>query len=360
MMRRILHTLLLAAALASPAAAQDKARMEDYQSQLQQLFEEVYNAPTDNQRYHANETAVQLFAEALAAEGAFQWAWDFGTRVSVLTSPDKQFRIITWPVVSDAGEYECFGFLQSYSPKSEDYVVYELNDKSQTIINRQESTLSPDNWYGAVYQKLITTTHDGKTYYTLLGWSGVDCLTQRQVIEPICFKGGSGTPQFGQNLFRKERNLRRVVLEYTSNARVNLGYDEQYIRSVERVRAKRKTRGPATTPRRGRSGGRNAATAARTAQAVQSRIVSNPTEKVTEKKYKMILFDEVTPQVAGMEGLYQFYIPSGAELAYIWGEGKWELREGAQGRVTDKRLNQDFDKPHPKQAPAYKFEEPAD
>ena len=67
----------------------------------------------------------------------------------------------------------------------------------------------------------------------------------------------------------------------------------------------------------------------------------------------MIIFDEVAPQIVGMEGLYQYYVPSGVELAYMFVNGRWELREGAQGRQTDKRLNQDFDKPMEKKAPAY-------
>lgn len=338
--------------------------MADYQSQLQSIFEEVYNAPTDNQRYHANEAAVQLFAEALAEENSFRWQWDFGSRVSVLTSPDKKFRIITWPVVNDGGEYECFGFVQALNEKTDKYDVYVLNDKSEDIVNRQEAVLTADNWFGAVYQELITTSHEGKNYYTLLGWNGVDNLTQRKVIEPICFKSGNSQPQFGQNLFRKERNLRRVVLEYTHNAMVNLRYEEQTIRTVEHIRAKRTGRSssPAysrSSNRRGKKGrgrprrSRVVETAARTSSAMRERVASGPTQKVTDKKLKMIIFDEVEPQVVGMEGLFQYYVPSGTELAYVFVDGKWELRQGAQGRVNDKRLNKDFDKPIEKQSPNY-------
>ena len=364
-MRKIgLLFIALFGVLAPQVSAQDKELMADYQSQLQSIFEEVYNAPNDNQRYHANEAALQLFTEALGEENSFRWQWDFGTRVSVLTSADKKFRIITWPVVNDEGEFECFGFVQALNEKTDQYDVYTLNDKSNEIVNRQEATLAPNNWFGAVYQELITTQHDGKNYYTLLGWNGVDNLTQRKIIEPVFFKSGGSQPQFGQNLFRKDRNLRRVVLEYTNTAMVNLRYEEQTVRKVEHIRAKRTGRssGPAysrQSGRRGRKGkGRNrrsrvVETAARTSSAVRERVSSGPTEKVTDKKMRMIIFDEVEPQVAGMEGLFQYYVPSGTELAYVFVDGKWELRQGAQGRVTDKKLNKDFDKPIKKEAPNY-------
>ena len=366
-MRKTLLFISALVLLISSALAQDRELMSDYQSQLQSIFEEVYNAPTDNQRYHANEAAVQLFAEALAEENSIRWQWDFGTKVSVLTSSDKKFRIITWPVVNDGGDYECFGFVQALNEKTDKYDVYILNDKSEDIVNRQEAVLAPDNWLGAVYQELITTTFEGKTYYTLLGWNGVDNLTQRKIIEPVCFKSGNSMPQFGQNIFRKERNLRRVVLEYTNTAMVNLRYEEQTVRTVEHIRAKRKgsSRGPAysrTPSRRGKKGkgrtrrSRVVETASRTSSAVRERVSSAPTQKVTDKKMRMIIFDEVEPQIVGMEGLFQYYVPSGQELAYLFVDGKWELRQGAQGRVNDKKLNKDFDKPIKKEAPNYKVD----
>ena len=59
-------------------------------------------------------------------------------------------------------------------------------------------------------------------------------------------------------------------------------------------------------------------------------------------------------QVTGMEGLFQYYVPSGLELAYAWVDGKWELRHGAQGRLADKKLNKSFT-PLPKSAPSYEY-----
>lgn len=358
---------ILTIALCHGLFAQDKAQMATYQSELQQLFVEVYTAPTDNQRYLASESAVKLFTEALATENSIRWQWDFGNRVSVLTAPDRKFRIFSWPVVNDAGEYECFGLVQALNERTKEYDVFVLNDRSEDIVNRQEEVLAPDRWYGAVYQELIVTNHEGRTFYTLLGWNGVDNLTERKVIEPICFKSGGSQPQFGQNLFRKEPNIRRVVLEYTNTAMVTLRYEEQYVRQVERVRAKRKSSfslsslfAPSRRRGRGRGRGRSSrpvATAARTSAAQQERVRTAPSQKITDKKMKMIIFDQVSAQVPGMEGLYQYYVPSGAEMAYVFVNGKWELRDNAQGRATDKRLNKDFDKPIEKEPPAYQMKQ---
>ena len=293
---------------ASSAVCQNKEVMITYQNEMQPLLEKIVNAPTDNERYNANELFVQMMYEALHVDDAFHWKWDFGTHVSVLTSNDRQFRIITWPVVRDNSEYECFGFVQSYNPKTERYDVYVLNDKSDDIISSNEVVLEPENWFGSVYQELVETKHEGKVYYTLIGWTGVNALVQRKVIEPICFRSNSSKPQFGQALFRREKNLRRLVLEYSRNAMVNVRFDEQMVRTYENKKIKKK-----------------------------GRTINMQVPK--DEKMKMIIFDEIAPIVPGMEGLPQYYAPTGTEMAYIFNNGRWELRDNAQGRLSDPKLN---------------------
>ncbi len=317
----ILLVILIAFGLTT--SAQDKALMQSYQERLSSLIERVSNAPTDNERYLASEEAVQLLSKALEEDESERWQWSLPEYVSVLTSPDKLFRIFTWAVIRDNGEFECFGAVQFYNDKEEEYEYLLLNDKSEDIMNREESLLTADNWLGAVYQELIQTTAGEKTYYTLLGWNGVDNITERKIIEPVLIR--NGVPQFGAPLFRRLRNQRRIVLEYANDAMVNLSYETQYIQEVEHKREKIK--------------GTN-----------RYRTV----DKVKERKEKMIIFDEVEPQIPGMEGLYQYYMPSGTEIAYAFVDGKWELHNGAQGRLTDKKLNKPFE-PLRKQSPSYNF-----
>ena len=307
------------------ATAQDKALMQSYQSRLTRLIERIAGAPTDNERYLASEEAVQLLSKALEEEDSERWKWQLPDYVSVLTAPDGKFRIFSWAVIRDDGEFECFGIVQYYDEKEEEFVYRLLNDKSEEIMNREETVLTADNWLGAIYQELIQVTAGDRTYYTLLGWNGVDNITDRKMIEPVWIKGGE--PQFGAPLFRRMRNQRRVVLEYANDAMVSLSYETQTVQEVEHKREKVK--------------GTN-----------RSRTV----DVVKEHKEKMIIFDEVEAQIPGMEGLYQYYVPSGTELAYAFVDGKWELRNGAQGRLTDKKLNKDFT-PLPKTAPSYNFEE---
>ena len=323
MKKGITILLLTLIVLVFNVQAQNKEHMQQCQKRLTALFERVATAPTDNERYLASEEAVGMLATALEEEGSERWQWQLPNYVSVLTSPDGLLRIFTWAVVRDDGEYECFGAVQYYNDKEEEYQYQLLNDKSDELMNREESTLSASNWFGAVYQDIIQTTAGDRAVYTLLGWNGVDNLTERKIIEPVIMKGG--VPQFGAAVFRRERNLRRIVLEYTNDAMVHLAYEQQTIQDVKHERVKVK--------------GTN-----------RYRTI----DKVKEHKERVIIFDEVEPQVPGMEGLFQYYVPSGVELAYAFVDGKWELRSGAQGRLKDKKLNKPFE-PIQKDAPSYNF-----
>lgn len=303
--------------------AQSKERMQQSQAKLTALIERVATAPTDNERYLASEEAVGILSSALEEEGSERWQWQLPNYISVLTSPDGLLRIFTWAVLRDDGEFECFGAIQFYNDKEEEWQYQILNDKSEEIMNREESTLTAANWLGAVYQDIIQTSAGDRMIYTLLGWNGVDNLTERKIIEPVIMK--NGVPQFGAAVFRRERNLRRIVLEYTNDAMVQLAYEQQTIQDVKHERVKVK--------------GTN-----------RYRTV----DKVKEHKERLIIFDEVEPQVPGMEGLFQYYVPSGVELAYAFIDGKWELRSGAQGRLKDKKLNKPFE-PIQKNTPSYNF-----
>ncbi|MBQ8703864.1 MAG: hypothetical protein IJ524_05770 [Bacteroidales bacterium] len=317
--RGVIMLLMLAACVA--AMGQDKGRMAAHERRLSELLERTASAPTDNERYLASEEAVDALRDALDEAGSERWRWTLPRSASVLTSPDGRLRVFTWAVVRDNGEFECFGAVQFFNERTQAYEYEVLHDKSEEIMNREESLLSAGNWLGAIYQDIIQTTAGDRTYYTLLGWNGVDNLTDRRIIEPVMMR--AGVPQFGAPVFRRERNLRRVVLEYRGDAAVQMAWDEQTVEEVTRERVKENGR-------------------------------YRTVEKRKEHKEKVIIFDEVEPQIEGMEGLFQYYVPSGLELGYAWVDGKWELRHGAQGRLTDKKLNKSF-APLPKAAPSYEY-----
>ena len=109
-MKRILFAIILSLSFCGLADAQNKEMMSNFQNELNELFDLVFTAPTDNERYNANEQLMVLMEEALLQPKSFNWEWKLPKMVSVLTSKDNKFRVFTWAVLRDDGEFEWNGY----------------------------------------------------------------------------------------------------------------------------------------------------------------------------------------------------------------------------------------------------------
>ena len=100
--------------------AQNKEMMSNYQSDINDLFIQVFSTENkDNERYNANEQVMNIMEEALLQPKSFKWDWKLNKAVSVLTSDDDKFRVFTWTVLNDWGEHECFGYMQVYNENAD-------------------------------------------------------------------------------------------------------------------------------------------------------------------------------------------------------------------------------------------------
>jgi hypothetical protein len=219
---------------------QSKQALENFENQLKPFMDTMLTAPIDNQRYAANEKFIALFEEVLSYPKTFSYDFPQLKAINILSPADKRFRIYTWYIVNDFGEYENFGFVQSENKDEKEMWVYRLHDRSEEIINPEETKLNDSLWFGAVYYDIITTKNNDVTYYTLLGWDGKDIYSQRKIIEPISIKSSNGSPVFGASLFYREKDRKRCIFEYSPNATFLLKYDNQYTEKTERKKIKHK------------------------------------------------------------------------------------------------------------------------
>src|SRR5258706_72667 len=75
----------------------------------------VLNGKTDSVRSQSNSIFLVMLMETLSLPGAFDISFDSVTNVSVLTPPDKSFRLFTWTLPhTDLSSYSYFGFVEQY------------------------------------------------------------------------------------------------------------------------------------------------------------------------------------------------------------------------------------------------------
>jgi len=208
--------------------------------------------------------------------------------ISALTPPDNAFRLITWNIPQDDGTFEFKGRLRLANKGSESGKMMCLNDARASINKPQTKPLSTDNWYGALYYKLIRTKYKRKTYYTLLGWNGNTALSNQKVIDVLQLSK-DGKVTFGAPIFEDVKGTKhRVILEYAEQAAVSLRYLEN--------------------------------------DAV-------------------IVFDHLVPTNPAFEGQFAFYSSDFSNDAYRFEKGKWKLIRNYAAKNDRDFRPEDFKKP---------------
>lgn len=273
-------------------------------------------------KYEANERLIEKLEQLLNDKSSFSFPFDSVKSLSVLPSPDKKFKIITWAINKTNGDYEYFGYILFPNKKPGDKKFIRLKDNTEKISSPETFSGDHNNWFGAIYYKIIPTSYQGRRHYTLLGWKGNNINTTKKVIDVLTLRS-SGNVLFGYQLFRRNKDKpQRIVFEFSSSVSMLLRYEKQQYHIV--------TKAAKTVYNKRKSGNHS-----RALSAVKK-------VKAQTKTYKsnMILFDRLTPvdprtskYVTNLEGQYQYYVPETNILdAFIFNNGKWVFTKDIDAR----------------------------
>lgn len=204
----------------------------------------------------------ETFAEILHNEETFEYEFSTLNKIGSILSFDKSLRIITWNIPVGINENLYFGIVQYYGHKSETLRVVKLND-------REKENLHGNNleWHGALYYEVVTTKHDGQMYYTLLGFSFNDAVSNKKVIDILSINELDELYFCKDMIFYDNRIVDRLEFIYNEKATMSLRYDA---------------------------------------------------------KDKVIIFDHLSPSKPSLEGKFEFYGPDFTYDALKFDKGIWQ------------------------------------
>jgi hypothetical protein len=232
----------------------------------------------DSTRIVLNGKFSRLLRATLLQGPSFTYPFDSLRALGKLTSPDQKFRFYLWNIRSNTGQYTSYGFIQQ--PGESSPVVTPLTDRSDSITDPENQLLSPENWFGAMYYKIIPViSTDSSVFYTLLGWDGNNSRITQKVIEILSFTNDNKI-QFGAPVFIKnhEDAKMRVIFRYSAEASMILKLD-------------------------------------------------------LRKEATMIICDHLVPLDPQVEGFYEHYVPdSEASDGFLLQKGKWKFVTGIDAR----------------------------
>jgi hypothetical protein len=219
----ILISLTIQAQHAAPNRA--KEQFDIYLDSLKALSFKVINNPAEPERYNANYTMVKTLVSTLKLPNSFNFNFDSLKTISVLTSPDRRFKIFTWHVMNQDGSYRYYGTIQMNNPSGK-LQMFPLVDHTHTYKKPEDTTTTNQDWYGSQYYKIIPVLYNVRTpYYILLGWTGNNVKSTKKVIEVLSFKDNKAN--FGMSVFEgdKERTgKKRIVYEYNRQVSFMMNY----------------------------------------------------------------------------------------------------------------------------------------
>jgi len=284
--------------------SQKKIDFQFWEDSLINLRFQAMSAPTELERLALNEDFMNLLESIIVEPNSFKFSWDSVRNFSVVTSPDNLFKLFSWHIEKDDFTVENFGFLQVYNDNRKKYVIYPLYDKRNTIDYPETMIGDHNEWYGAVYYKIIPLESKNKTYYTLLGWNGNDLFSNQKIIEILSFKSDK-SPIFGARIFKKYSDkVSRIILTYNKESSLSLKYEKQ---SYDIGTGKKDPK---------------------TKKTIYETIESD-----------MIIFDQLIPLEEGMDGIPAFMVPeSSLHQGFVADNGKWLYIEKVKGRNPDMPL----------------------
>lgn len=195
--------------------------------QLVELRLATINAPNDEQRLTADSEFRRFLTDALNDPESFKQSFDTIPQLADLTSGDGYFRMINWnvPLDDQTHRYRCY--IQFYDKKEKEFKVFDLKQGYRDLEGEVRKVFSEKDWYGALYYKIIpskTRKRGIKNTYMVLGWDGHDEFSTLKVVDVITITAKG--VRFGADIFETDqRNIKRFILEYKSDASVSLNYD---------------------------------------------------------------------------------------------------------------------------------------
>lgn len=253
------------------------------ESNLVSLLADLRAAKDDTEKDEKNTLFYQYFLETLNEKSAYSYSFSQLKSVGVIDSPDGLLRIINWNIEQDDETQKYYGFVLKKDERKNEILVTELVDNSVDLPLRPEEILTADNWYGALYYKIIPVEKGSKTVYTVLGWDGNSSSSNVKLIDVLYFTGTQ--LKFGSPIFKlKDQLVKRVFYEHSERAVMTLRYEPEYNR---------------------------------------------------------IIFDHLSPEAPNLKGFYAYYIPDLSYDAFVLDGTKWVLKEdviGVNSKEDDEKM----------------------
>lgn len=181
-----------------------------------------------NTRFASCNLFIKKLVTGLKEPFSFDYPFERLSAISIQYPPDSSFRIFSWQLKVDVGNYRHYGAIQM---NSEELQLFPLIDRSFEFSTPEDAVVTNrEKWYGALYYNIVPHPTSNPTHYLLFGLDGYNDLNRRKIIEVLYFENGN--PIFGKKVFYDAYdpaflNKARIIVEYAADAATRVNYDQE-------------------------------------------------------------------------------------------------------------------------------------
>lgn len=246
--------------------------LSEAENRLLVKLEALRIAETDQDKKLANEDFKSDLAAVLENKSTFSHPFSSLTSVGFIDSKDGLVRIINWNVEQADQTQRYYAFVQHFDKRKKELTVTELKEDVFGL-KQPDDIIDAENWYGALYYKIIPIEKGSRTLYTILGWDGNTTMSNYKLVDVMYINGHS--VKFGSPIFKiGKETKKRVFYEHSEKVTMLLRYEDDRER---------------------------------------------------------IMMDHLSPETPTMKGYYSFYVPDMSYDAFVFEDSKWVLKEDVIG-----------------------------
>lgn len=210
-------------------SSSDYKKMKLSEDSLIVVADSMYNAYIPEYRSNYCNQFVKQLVRILKTPNSFEYPFDsLSKTVNIIYANDKNFRIFNWVVGVTDVSFRYYGAIQL---PSEQLKLYGLNDYTAELgKGLEDSILTNNRWFGALYYNIIDKEIEGKKIYTLIG-KNKSLISNRKVLEPLSFTEKGVV--FGAPIFdvvsetNPNERINRFIIEYKKEVSASMNWSNE-------------------------------------------------------------------------------------------------------------------------------------
>lgn len=209
--------------------AQNEVAVNPFEEKLKLEFDSLKKITNDEAKRAYNQLIINDVQNFLQDPASYTVTLDSVKFMGKVVSPDNAFRVLNWNIAYSDFSFEYFTFLQFNPQDKQGYRVIRLMDTGLKVSKDLESRqFNSENWYGALIYKILLNTYKKQNYYTMLELDYNNLMSSFKIIDVMTFDK-LGNPVFGAPIFKTDKGIRsRVVFEYSAQVSMGLKYDDRF------------------------------------------------------------------------------------------------------------------------------------